>query len=80
MHTVTPPHPLAEKAGALTRDELLEVVRYEGMWGYGPQDLPAAEQLEREGLVELDHVGDQPVIVNLATQGSRRGRPSAVAA
>jgi len=62
---ITPPHPLASKDGPLTRDELWEIVQYEGLWGYGPEDQPAATQLADEGLVEISHIKEQPVVVKL---------------
>lgn len=62
---ITPVHPHLLLDRALTRDEMLEAVRYEGMFGIGKTDMPMARTLEAEGLIEISTVRRQTVIVNL---------------
>jgi hypothetical protein len=58
--SMTPLHPLMAKVGPLTRDELLEVVRYEGLIGLSDDDAVAAIHLTAEGLIEITMLHGQP--------------------
>jgi hypothetical protein len=61
---VTPLHPMCEKAGPLTRDEMLDMIRYEDLVGLGlDEDIRTAEGLQAERLVELTTLHGTPHIV-----------------
>jgi hypothetical protein len=61
---MTPVHPMCDKAGPLTRAEMLDMIRYEGLVGIGLEaDILTAEGLEREGLVEVGGLHGSPCIV-----------------
>lgn len=53
--SMTPVHPHLNLDRPLTREEMIEALRYEGMFGIGSaDDIATARQLESEGLLELD--------------------------
>ena len=52
---MTPVHPYLDYDRALTPDEMLEALAYEGMFGIGERDLPVAQKLDNEGKLYLDH-------------------------
>lgn len=64
---VTPTHPLMAKNGPLTRDELLDLVRYEGLIGLSDDDALAAMHLAAEGLIEITMLSGQPHATSLET-------------
>jgi hypothetical protein len=51
---ITPPHPNLELDRPLTRDEMVEMIQYEGLVGIGlPEDLETARSLALDGLVAI---------------------------
>lgn len=64
---MTRTHPLMSKAGDLTRDELLELTRWEGLVGISHGDERAALQLAAEGLVTVSLVAGQPHVTPAAS-------------
>jgi len=55
--SVTPLHPMCEKAEPLTRDEMLDMIRYEGLVGLTLNaDIVTAARLQAEGLVEISEM------------------------
>jgi hypothetical protein len=49
-----PGHPNLDLDRAMTREEMLDALAYEGMFGIGELDLGVARQLAAEGLVEVE--------------------------
>lgn len=49
-----PPHPNLLLDRAMTPDEMLDALSYEGMFGIGELDLPVAKQLASEDKIFLD--------------------------
>lgn len=49
-----PPHPALLLNRPMTGFEMVDCLRYEGMWGIGEMDLPLARELARLGMVLLE--------------------------
>jgi hypothetical protein len=69
---ITPIHPNLLLERPMTRLEMIDALRYEGMFGYKPMDSRLAHELEAEGLAELKKLhGHHPVIINCMDDPSR---------
>lgn len=61
---ITPPHPNLFLDRAMTAGELIDAVRYEGMFAFDPRDATTVVVLESVGLVMVGEIKGEPVVVN----------------